>query len=81
MIKARIRENITIVGRKVIWLKTVSEGRIIASTMERLDTLLKSARRNGDHADKVKGQEILVGSCMLSRPVLLIEVEKFSWKV
>lgn len=81
MIKARIRENVTIMGRKVTWLKTVSEGRIFASAVERPDTFLKSARRNGDHRDKVKGQEILEGRCMLLRPVLLIEVEKFLWKV
>ena len=68
-------------GRKVFWLKTVSEERILASTVERSDTLLKSARRNEDHRDKVKGQEILEGRCMLSRGMLLIEVEKFLWKV
>ena len=43
MIKARIRENVIIMERKVIWLKTVSEGRILASTVERPDTFLKSA--------------------------------------
>ena len=65
-------------GERVTWPGTAGKGRMLASFVKRLDTILGSAQGS---KGKVKGQEPLEGKRMLSWLVHQIEVGKFPWKV